>query len=149
MFSRRLISCALALCCAVSASAAKLGNTFEISGPGCRFPDVAFGTVSHQFLVVWADYNVGRVFGRFVTDAGAGNGLAFPICETPFGALYPAVAFNSISNEFLVTWDDSGNRGAVIYGQRVSGANGTLIGSNFAIGSVSGGIRSAVAWSPV
>jgi hypothetical protein len=149
MVSHRLMSLALALLGATSAFAEKLGNNFEISGSGCRFPDVAFSTVSHQFLVVWADYNVGRIFGRFVLDTGAANGLPFSICEAPFGALYPAVAFNAINNEFLVTWDDSGNRGGVIYGQRVDGSTGTMVGTNFPIGSVYGGIRSAVAWSPV
>jgi hypothetical protein len=149
MISRRLICFGVALFCGVPAFSAKLGNNFEISGPGCRFPDVAFSTVSHQFMVVWPDYNLGRVFGRFVSDTGAASGAAFPICEAPFGALYPAIAFNATNDEFLVTWDDTGNRGAVIYGQRVRGSDGGLIGSNFAIGSVAGGIRSAVAWSPV
>src|SRR6185369_17220696 len=65
----------------------------------------------------------------------------------PFGALYPAVAFNSVNTEFLVTWDDSGGRGGVIYGQRVRGSDGALLGTNFAIGSHYGGIRSAVSWS--
>jgi hypothetical protein len=131
------------------AGATLLGNNFEISGPGCRFPDVAFGSVDSKYLVVWPDYNVARIFGRFVTATGAVSGAAFPISEAPFGALYPAVAYNAASNHFLVTWDDAGNRGGVIYGQRVRGSDGTLVGTNFAIGSRYGGIRSAVAWSPV
>ena len=51
-------------------------------------------------------------------------------------------------NEFLVTWDDGGDRGGVIFGQRVRGSDGALLGGNFPIGSIYGGIRSAVAWSP-
>ena len=131
------------------ANAALLGNNFEISGPGCRFPDVAFGTVNSKYLVVWPDYNVGRIFGRFVTATGTVSGAAFPISEGPFGALYPAIAYNSMGNEFLVTWDDAGSRGGVIFGQRVRGSDGALMGTNFAIGTLYGGIRSAVAWSPV
>lgn len=131
------------------ARAALLGNNFEISGPGCRFPDVAFGTVDSKYLVVWPDYNAFRIFGRFVTPTGTVSGAAFPISEAPFGALYPAIAYNAASNEFLVAWDDAGDRGGVIYGQRVRGSDGALIGTNFAIGTLYGGIRSAVAWSPV
>lgn len=36
--------------CATPSFAALPGINFEISGPGCRFPDVAFSTVSRQFL---------------------------------------------------------------------------------------------------
>jgi hypothetical protein len=129
--------------------AALLGNNFEISGPGCRFPDVAFGTVDSKYLVVWPDYNVSRIFGRFVTATGTVSGLAFPVSEAPFGALYPAIAYNAANNEFLVTWDDAGDRGGVIFGQRVRASDGALMGTNFAIGTLYGGIRSAVAWSPV
>lgn len=128
--------------------AALLGNNFEISGPGCRFPDVAYGTVSKKYLVVWADYNVTRIFGRLVTDEGTPVGDAFQISEAPSGGLFPAAAYNAINDEFLVTWDDFGRRGDVIHGQRVRAADGALLGTNLPIGSVAGGIRSAVAWSP-
>src|SRR6185503_5162169 len=70
------------------AGAASLGNNFEISGPGCRFPDVAFGSANSQYLVVWPDYNALRIFGRFVTPTGTVSGPAFPISEAPFGSLY-------------------------------------------------------------
>ncbi|HEY2952779.1 MAG TPA: hypothetical protein VGK40_09360 [Verrucomicrobiae bacterium] len=131
------------------ARAALVGSTLEISGPGCRFPDAAYGSVSRKYLVVWADYNDGRVYGRLVAGDGAMSAGVFPISDAGFGALYPATAFNVASNEFLVTWDDAGGRGGVIYGQRVRGSDGALAGPNFAIGSLFGGIRSAVAWSPV
>ena len=129
--------------------AALLGNNFTLSGPGCRFPDVAFGSVSGQYLVVWVDYNVSRIYGRFVSAGGVPASAVFPISDAGFGALYPAIAFNATGNEFLVTWDDAGGRGGVIYGQRVRGSDGALLGGNFAIGTLYGGIRSAVAWSPV
>jgi hypothetical protein len=142
------ISMLLLVMSAGPVGAALLGNNFEISGPGCRFPDVAYGTVSKKYLVVWADYNVTRIFGRFVTDLGAPSGDGFQISEAPSGGLFPAVAFNATDNEFLVTWDDFGRRGDVIHGQRVRASDGMLLGTNFPIGTVSGGIRSAVAWSP-
>lgn len=128
-----------------------IGPTLQISGAGCRFPDVAYGNVSRQYLVVWSDYTAAnvRVFGRLMRPDGAPAGDAFPISDAAFGSLYPAVAFNPGGNEFLVTWDDGGARGGVIFGQRVRGSDGALLGANFPIGSVFGGIRSAVAWSPV
>ena len=132
------------------ASAGLLGNTLEISGGGCRFPDSAYGSVSKRYLVVWTDYSVSppRVFGRLVGGDGAMPAGPFPIADAGFGGLFPAVAFNAANNEFLVTWDDPGDRGGVIYGQRVRGSDGVLQGVNFPIGSIYGGIRSAVAWSP-
>jgi hypothetical protein len=129
--------------------AALPGNNFQISGPGCRFPDVAYSSASRNYLVVWADYNVTRIFGRLVSDAGVPVGGAVPITEAPYGGLFPAVAYNATNDEFLVTWDDFGRRGDVIHGQRVRASDGVLVSTNFPIGSIGGGIRSAVAWSPV
>ena len=78
---------------------------------------------------------------------GVPKGAPFPISEAPYGALFPAVAHGAANDEFLVTWDDFGGRGEVIHGQRVRASDGALIGKNFPIGSVAGGIRSAVASS--
>ena len=77
---------------------------------------MAFGTVDGKYLVVWPDYNLSRIFGRFVTADGAVSGAPFPISDAGFGALYPAIAYNAAGNEFLVTWDDAGGRGGVIFG---------------------------------
>jgi hypothetical protein len=132
-----------------STRAALIGNTVEISGPCCRFPDVAYGSRDGRYLVVWKDYSVSGVYGRLVTDAGTVSGAAFPISEASYGALFPAVAFNAANNEFLVTWDDAGDCGGVIFGQRVRGSDGALLGTNFPIGTSHRGIRSAVAWCPV
>lgn len=139
----------LAVCLAVATAHAEfIGGTLEISGGNCRFPDVAYGNVSRQHLVVWADYTGGvRVWGRLLRGDGSAVAAPFPISDAGFASLFPAVAFNVANNEFLVTWDDGGDRGGVIFGQRVRGSDGALLGGNFAIGSVYGGIRSAVAWS--
>jgi hypothetical protein len=129
--------------------AALLGNNFQISGAGCRFPDVAYSSGSRNYLVVWADYNVTRISGRLVTDGGAPIGAAIPISEAPYGGLFPAIAYNATNDEFLVTWDDFGRRGDVIHGQRIRASDGALLSTNFPIGSIGGGIRSAAAWTPV
>src|SRR5688572_26537036 len=69
---------------------ALLGNNFQISGSGCRFPDVAYSSGSRNYFVVWADYNVTRISGRLVTDTGASVGPVIPITEAPYGGLFPA-----------------------------------------------------------
>src|SRR4051795_8090958 len=130
MLPRALFSifvlCLLFISTILPIEAALIGGTIQISAGGCRFPDVAYGSVSRKYLVVWADYNDGRVYGRLVAGDGSMAALPFPISEIGFGALFPAVAFNPSSNEFLVTWDDNGARGGVIYGQRVRGSDGSL-----------------------
>jgi hypothetical protein len=55
MSPRPLLWLVLAMLCPVTGFSALLGNNFEISGPGCRFPDVAYGSVNRQYLVVWPD----------------------------------------------------------------------------------------------
>src|SRR6185503_16710835 len=104
---RLLWQLALAFSLIIStARAALVGGPVELSGPGCRFPDVAYGSVSRQFLIAWADYTPptgARIFGRFLRGDGSVNGGAFGISDAGFGALFPAVAFNGSSNEFFVS----------------------------------------------
>jgi hypothetical protein len=134
---------------ALSASAGVIGGSeFLISvAPGAWFPDVAYDSVDGKYLVVWPDYGFSptRITGRFVTSGGAVSGNPFPISNDPTAyKLYSAIAYNATNNEFLVSWDDG--RGDVIWGQRVRGSDGALLGTNFQIGQT-GGIRSAVAWN--
>ncbi len=151
-FARRRI-CALAILSAAGgalappAGSSPIRGSFEISGSNCRFPDAAHGSLDGSYLVVWPDYNEIRIHGRLVTGDGSVSGAPFPISEEPYGALFPAVAYNAVDDEFLVTWGDFDGRGDVIHGQRVRAPDGALEGTNFAIGSLPGGIRSALAWS--
>jgi hypothetical protein len=141
--TRAAIALALLLC-APATRAAFVSDKITLSEPGCRFPDVAAG--NDRFLVVWADYTQRRICGRFVAISNAAP-LAPVFCissPTATTALFPAVAYAPELDEFLVTWDDEG-RGDVIHGQRIK-RDGTFVGTNFAIGTVAGTIRSAVAW---
>jgi hypothetical protein len=126
------------------ARAGLVSEKITLSEQGCRFPDVA--TAGDRFLVVWADYAQKRVCGRFVATSDAKPvAPAFCISEpVATSALFPAVGYAKERDELLVTWDDEG-RGDVIHGQRVR-RDGTLLGANFAIGTIAGTIRSAVAW---
>ncbi len=63
------------------AAAGPVRGNFEISGPECRFPDVAHGGAGGRYLVVWADYSVTRIFGRFVSGAGE-------VTDNHFGVIF-------------------------------------------------------------
>ena len=66
-------------------------------------------------------------------DADDLIGNNFPITTAANRQWYPAVAWNSSANEYLVVWDDfRSNSTYDIYGQRIR-ADGMLLGSNIAI----------------
>jgi len=124
-----------------------IGSAFQISSSTGRFPDVAYNSTNGKYLVVYTNYNFSppRISGRLVTGAGAASGNEFFICGAT-GGLMPSVTYNASDNEFLVTWDDQRASPEPIWGQRIRGTDGQLLGGNFRISSA-GGIRSAVAWS--
>jgi hypothetical protein len=134
----------------VSSSGALLGENFHIStvpaGSAVEWqeePDVAYNSASNEYLVVWADVRNGYsnldVYGQRVSSSGALLGSEIPISTASGYQAYPAVAYNSISDEYLVVWDDarSGYSNANVYGQRVS-SSGALLGSEFPISTASG-----------
>jgi hypothetical protein len=55
-----------------------------------------------------------------------------PNGDTKFAALYPAVAYNGVNNEYLVAWtgDDTTDDEYEIYGQRLAAATGAEVGAN-------------------
>jgi len=59
-----------------------------------------------------------------------------PDGDTRFYALDPAVAYNSIADEYMVVWTADGALGDdefEIYGQRLNAADGSLVGSRFRV----------------
>lgn len=132
-----------------AAMAGEIGaNDFYISGVGCRFPDVAYGSRSEKYLVVWPNFGAGRIEGRLVTKDGALSGGSFYISEAGHGALYPAVAYNETDNEFLIVWEQW-DRPWGAGCQRVNADTGALIGVNFGAGAGYAAARPAVAWSSI
>ncbi len=133
-------------------------NDFRISDAG---PDgditydgqsaaIAYNSVNNQYLVVWeGDDNVGglvdgefEIFGQRI-DAATGAELGTndfrisdvgPNGDTTYDAVTPAVAYNSVNNEYLVVWsgEETGlaNGEFEIFGQRVAGATGLEAGTN-------------------
>ncbi len=143
----------------VAATGAEVGeNDFRISDMGtdgdglhdAERPAVAANSLTGEYLVVWAgDDNTGllvdgesEIFGQMISPFGQEIGANdFRISDmgddgdVAFDAFAPAVAFNSIDNEFLVAWEGEDNLGGQvdgeteIFAQRI-GANGAELGAN-------------------
>jgi len=93
-----------------------LGGRFYVAaGPGAdrRYPDVAYDSQSHEYLVVWEHYDQGSssywIQGQRVSDTGGLIGGAFNIWNSGVSSHAPAVAYASTANRFLIAWSwDSG-----------------------------------------
>ena len=148
VLARIFLLCLGALIVPTTSSAGEVGSPFVVASGGARFPDVAYNSVDGTYLAVWVDYSVQSVpvvRGRRVSNTGSSIGDGFRISEVATGgAYYPSVAYNAMDNEFLVSFDTD----PTIYGQRVRGSDGAMVGGNFGIGVVDAG-RSSVAWSPI
>ena len=128
------------------------GNTSADVGITFGYPiDMAYNSTDNQYLVVWRCDDVGdggivngefEIFGRIVNADGTLAGSDdFQISQTAgangsnvnYDAETPAVAYNSVDNEYLVTWGadnpslGDGNR--EIFGQRLSNT-GAEVGTN-------------------
>lgn len=114
------------------------GNEFQISEEDYMKynPSVAYDAVNNRFLVVWSELRNGTsddIYGQLVNVDGTLSGSSFPISTANNAQYYPAIAYDSANQRFLVVWEDYRNGNHYdIYGQLVN-ANGTLNGSNFPI----------------
>jgi len=142
---------------------AELGGDFRISNQGpdgdtmyiATIPAVAFNSTDQQYLVVWSgDDNSGalinnefEIYGQRIealtgaliggdfriSQVGPADGAAF------FNGGNPDVAYNSNDNEFLVIWRADDGSGSMVegefevFGQRLNGATGAELGSDFRI----------------
>lgn len=120
--------------------------------------DLAWGSNTNRFLVVWEDYRTysrgADVYGRLVGADGKPVGTADYLISGP-GAVTddyaPAVAWGAVTQQYLVVWSDYRSydaRGADIYGRRVTAA-GTVTGADFRISgpdAVESDKAPAVAW---
>lgn len=163
----------------VYSTALLVGSALRVSDMGgsgdanydALMPDIAFNTTDHQYVVVWQgdDDAPGMVDDEFeiyaqrmdqngvglgtndarVSDVG-GDG------DAAFGAFNPAIAYNSVDNEYLVVWMGDDNVGGLvdnemeIFSQRTT-ATLVGLGSNDFRLSDAGGIGDAtyrVTWGP-
>lgn len=146
----------------VAADGKPVGDDFKISASNADefCGDVAWGSSTNQFLVVWEDYrSYGRgadIFGRMVGADGKPVGTTDTMISGT-GATSddyaPAVAWGATTRQYLVVWSDYRNdasRGADIYGRRVTAA-GAPTGGDFCVGNgpwaTANDKAPAIAWS--
>jgi hypothetical protein len=139
-----------------AATGGEIGTDLRLSDMGpdgskyydARDPAVAYDSADNEYLVVWAsDDDTSplvdeefEIFGQLVDAAtGAEIGTDFrlsdmgPDGDATYDALYPAVAYDSVDNEYLVVWEGEDDTGTLvsgefeIYGQRVEADTGMEI----------------------
>jgi hypothetical protein len=144
-----------------AATGAEVGiNDFRISDMGpdgntdydARYPAVAYNSTDNEYLVVWyGDDSTAslvlwedEIFGQRINAAtGAEVGTndfrisdMGPDGDDSYDAYYPAVAYNSTDNEYLVVWEGDDNTAPLvddefeIFGQRINAATGAEVGIN-------------------
>ena len=98
---------------------------------------MAYSLTSNSYLAVYECYNDGNVYGRILDTYGNPTGSRIQI-DTP-SQLYsrnPVVAWNSVNNEYLVTYMGLGAGSSWDYwAQRIRVSDGALLGSNLQISS--------------
>ncbi len=99
-------------------------------------PAVGYNPSTNQFLVVWQDLRSGSfsdIFGQRLNADGSPAGAEITISSVANNQTVPAVAYNGVTNQFLVVWQDlRSGPFSDIFGRLISAAGG-LVGSDFAI----------------
>jgi hypothetical protein len=110
--------------------------TISTAANSQEYPSVAYNSSTNQYLVVWHDYRSGTtwdIYGQLVNANGSLSGGNFAISTATNNQMYPSVAYNSSTNQYLVVWHDYRSGTTLdIYGQLVDD-NGSLLGVNFPI----------------
>lgn len=115
------------------------GADFRISSSTANEynPDVVWNDTDGEFLVVWQDERGFDVYGHRVAGGGGPVGEDIRISVSDDGEWEPAVAWNSVANQYFVVWQDNrdgATRGWEIYGRRM-GSDGTPAGGEFRVSS--------------
>lgn len=106
-------------------------------------PAVAYNPDAQQFLVTWSDdRNTGAsswdIYAQRVradgTLADQGN---FAISTARYGQWSPAVAYSTVSHQYLLMWGDDHNMGDEVYGRRLHWL-GFPLGSEFCLSAAEG-----------
>jgi hypothetical protein len=138
----------------VAATGAPIGGEFRVSDAGpdgnANFdalkPAVDYNARTGEYLVVWYGDEVAdgelEIYGQRLNSAGAEVGANdFRISQTGpdgmrnFDAFRPAVSYNPLANEYLVTWyaDAGGQDEFEIFAQRLNGAGAEVGASDFRV----------------
>ena len=90
--------------------------------------DIDYNTTDGQFLVTWADYSTNLFSRSLKTDGTLG---ALNDYSSISGVINPAIAYNDLTNQFLLVYDDfAGNIAGIL-----TDNNGVTIGSPLTFGT--------------
>jgi hypothetical protein len=109
------------------------------------YPAIAYNTVGNEYMIVWeGDSLVAGRYEIFSQRVNASTGAEVGVDDfrlsdmgwtNSWDALAPAIAYNSVGNEYMIVWH--GDREDVvwdgeyeIWGQRVNAATGEEVGAN-------------------
>jgi hypothetical protein len=112
-----------------ASSGLPFGDVFPIAQESVdtKYPAVAYNNQRQEYLVVWGNDRPGcdDIYGQRVSKSGTLAGPRFSIAAgCPDERHYPAAAYNTQQDEYLVVWEENG---LDILGQRLS-ATGVLQG---------------------
>lgn len=115
----------------VSANGSLIGTDLQIGNNSASLCNVGSSSSSNCYLVIYHAGDV-EVYGRMVNivSGNAQMGSVFNISNDTDYSGYSNIAYNPMSNEFLVTWDDETPAEVRnIYARRVKAPTGELLGS--------------------
>jgi len=140
-------------CQLISAAGSLVGGNFTFSTAASFqiYSSVSYDPVNQHFLVVWEDYRnvTGDIYGQILDSNGAQIGGNFSVTADTNAQVSPSVAYDSVTQRFLVVWEDYRNMSGDIYGQ-ILDSNGAPIGSNFSISAAANGqVYPSEAYDPV
>jgi|GEM_PF-3255078 len=126
----------------VASDGVMIGYPFNLTGASSErqmAPDVAYNTTAGQYLVVWEDeYSLTDhdILAQRVASNGSTLGAMIQVAYYVDWDARPAVAYNSVRDEYLVVWQrrigDAEFGQYDIYARRITGS-GTPIGSPIAL----------------
>jgi hypothetical protein len=128
-------------------------NVAAAPGEKREEPAVAYNSVRDEYLIVYTNwysgYTTGHVCAKRVNWNGSWIGSEITIRQDAEGHYHPAVAYNSIDDEYLVVYENRWGDGLVdIYAQRVRGSDGALLSwSAVASGAEARRMHPSVAYS--
>ena len=111
-------------------------------------PAMAYSETSELFLVVWHSTPDDDLRARRIDTTGALIGAEIQITNDPDWQSGAAAAWNSVRDEFLVTYTHAGSDGAAVRSQRIRASDGSFVGGEIELGTAAGTWTTQAAYLP-